>query len=477
MKNRIIALVVGIVLLLFSSLLSQITFERWYGGPAFDAGYDGAQSSTGSYALVGASESFGAIMMDVCLIKTDSMGNIVWARTYGGADWDGGNSICPTIDQGYILTGFTQSYGAGATDVYIIRVDSLGDTLWTKVYGGTDMDYPMSVSTCSNGGYIVAGWTHSFGSGFSDAYLIRTDSLGDTLWTEAYGGADFEFAYSVSQTADKDYIIVGSTDTYGSGGWDVYLIKADSLGDTLWTKTYGGSYSEEGWSIALTSDGGFMIVGWTDSLIAGADDVLAIKVDSLGNIQWTKTYGGSDNERAWCVSQTTDDGYIIAGYTDSFGAGGNDLYLIKTDSLGDTIFTQTYGGGEEECGYHISQTADLGYIAVGFTRSFGAGSHDFYFIKTDSAGSVGIVESDQRLETRRGKLRCYPNPFTTVTTIDLLGVRGNTKRNLTIYDSAGRLVKSVQLTTSTNQLGADLPPGIYFLKLNGKPVGKVVKVR
>jgi len=318
----------------------------------------------------------------------------------------------------------------------------------------------------------------SYGTGYSDVYLIKTDSFGDTRWTRTYGGPSWDGGYSVVLTSDGGYIIAGETWSFGAGVIDIYLIKTDSLGDTIWTKTYGGTGWDCGRSVTQTSDGGYIIAGYTESYGVGGDFYL-IKTDENGDTIWTRTYGGTGWDCGRSVAQTSDGGYIIAGYTRSYGAGADDVYLIKTDSLGDTLWTRTYGGTDYEYGYLLAQTSDGGYIVVGNTYSYGAGMTDVYLIKTDSLGNVAGIEEKPHPspETANTRLTCQPNPFTTVTSIKLLGQRKNSKTILDIYDASGRLVKSVKLTTNTHQFGADLVPGIYFIKADGRYVGKVVKLR
>jgi hypothetical protein len=352
-----------------------------------------------------------------------------WTRTFGGSGYEEGRSVQQTTDRGYIIVGYTESYGAGGRDVYLIKTDSLGDTLWTKTFGGSSNDEGYSVWQTDDGGYIVAGCTHSYGAGNADVYLIKTDSLGDTLWMKTYGGARWENGRSVQQTIDGGYIVAGETDSYGAGAYDVYLIKTDSLGDTLWTKTFGGSNFDWGNSVRQTNDGGYIvavtswdrpypnnvyliktdILGkmlWTrasrrDSghgsvqqttdggyIVAGGissrfRDVYLIKTNPSGDTLWTKTFGGINYDCGYSVQQTDDEGYIVAGVTNSYGAGYDDVYLIKTDSLGNSLWTKTFGGSHDDYGYSVQQTNDGGYIVTGYTKSFGAGEADVYLIKVE----------------------------------------------------------------------------------------------
>jgi hypothetical protein len=259
-----------------------------------------------------------------------------WEQTFGGGDDDVGYSVQQTTDGGYIITGGTSSFGNGSSDVYLIKTDGSGTEQWTKTFGGTDHDYGFSVQQTTDGGYIITGRTGSFGN--ADVYLIKTDGSGTEQWTKTFGGTDYEEGWSVQQTTDGGYIITGQTESFGNGYYAVYLIKTDGSGTEQWTKTFGGTDIDRGYSVQQTTDGGYIITGWTSSFGNGSSDVYLIKTDGSGTEQWTKTFGGTDNDNARSVQQTTDGGYIITGWTVSFGNGG-DVYLIKTDGNGNVTST------------------------------------------------------------------------------------------------------------------------------------------
>jgi hypothetical protein len=191
-----------------------------------------------------------------------------------------------------------------------------------------------AVQQTTDGGYIVAGGTSSIGAGNSDVYLIKTDANGNTLWTKTFGGTGDEYAYAVQQTTDGGYIVAGDTNSFGAGNRDWYLIKTDANGNTLWTKTFGGTAVDYATAVQQTMDGGYIVAGITNSFGAGNADAYLIKADTNGNTLWTKTFGGTDYDTAYAVRQTADGGYIVAGGTVSFGAGTGDMYLIKTDASG-----------------------------------------------------------------------------------------------------------------------------------------------
>jgi len=207
-------------------------------------------------------------------------------------------------------------------------------------------------------------------------------------FARTYGGTSYEHAYSVQQTSDGGYIVAGFTNSFGAGGWDAFLIKTDAYGNVQWTKTYGGWNQDEARSVQQTSDGGYIVAGYTHSFGAGANDFFLIKTDAFGNVQWAKTYWGTSNDYAYSVQQTSDGGYIVAGITYSFGAGGVDVFLIKTYANGNLQWAKTYGGTGYAYAYSFQHTSDGGYILAGYTNSFGAGSWDIFLVKTDANGNI-----------------------------------------------------------------------------------------
>ena len=225
------------------------------------------------------------------MIKTNATGDTIWTKTYGGANSDYGKSVQQTSDGGYIIVGYSNSFGAGSNDVYLIKTNATGDTLWTKTYGGASSDYGKFVQQTSDGGYIIVGYSNSFGAGYDDVYLLKTNATGDTLWTKTYGGADYDYGKSIQQTSDGGYIITGGTYSFGAGSNDVYLLKTNATGDTLWTKTYGSISDDEGNSVQQTSDGGYIITGvnFIDDG-TGDVDVLLIKTDVDGNVNGCSFY-------------------------------------------------------------------------------------------------------------------------------------------------------------------------------------------
>jgi len=356
----------------------DILWTKTFGGSSREEGRSVQQTLDGGYIVAGFTRSYGAGNYDVWLIKTDSLGDTLWTRTFGGSQWDWANSVQQTYDGGYIITGFTNSYGTWLRDLWLIKTDESGDTLWTKTFGrGTGFNSPMDEGMCaqqtSDGGYIVTGYTESFGAGGYDVWLIKTDESGDSAWTQTFGGRSREEGRSVQQTFDGGYIVTGSTHSFGAGNSDVWLIKTDEMGDSAWTQTFGGIDQDEGYFVQQTSDGGYIIAGETCSYgtgFRGLSDLWLIKTDELGDPLWTRTLGAYYRDVGSSLQQTSDGGYIITGWSESYVGGSSDVWLIKIDESGNELWTRTFWTPDPDIGYFVQQTSDGGYIITGQTSPF-----------------------------------------------------------------------------------------------------------
>jgi ABC-type transport system substrate-binding protein len=366
----------------------NMQWNKTYGGTNWDAATSLVQTSDGGYAMAGETQSYGAGGYDSWLVKTDSAGNMQWNNTYGGTDIDYASDLVQTGDQGYAMVGSTQSYGAGSVDLWLVKTDSAGDMQWNETYGGVDEDRAFSVILTVDGGYAIAGSTNSSGAGGKDFWLVRTDLAGNMEWNKTYGGINDDGPLSLFQTSDGGYAVAGNTRSYGAGNKDFWLIKTESDTDLQWIKTYGGAGGDSGSSVVQTIDGGYALAGTIDSGGAGGWDMWLVKTDSAGNMQVNKTYGGAEDEVCFDVIQTSDEGYALTGWTHSYGAGSSDSWLVKTDSAGNMEWNKTYGGTSGEVCFSMVQTSDGGYILAGYTCSFGAGGLDLWLVKTDANGNM-----------------------------------------------------------------------------------------
>lgn len=477
------------------------------GGKGNDYGNSVIQTKNGNYVIGGTYNYFGDTSNNgMYIVNLDISGNVKWAKAIGGTLANWGIDLIEANDGGYVMTGWVIGYGAGNEDVYIVKVDSIGNLLWTRTVGLFGGDFGESIVQTSDNGYLIAGLCDTMGGG-GKVYLIKLDSLGTMLWTKYIGGYFTDAANSIIQTKDKGFIMAGYSYSFGAGNGDVYIIKLDSGYNISWTETIGGPKIDEGETIIQTKDDGYALAGFTASF--GTDtDVYVIKLDSTGKIQWTKTIGGTsgDNEGE-SIIQDNDGGYVIAGYTTSYGVGGADVYAIKLDSIGNLKWTKTIGGSGNDYGGSVIKTKDGGYAIVGYTDSYGAGGYDVYFIKLDSTGgfcsttgNAGIVGSggsitsidSGRVSTagRSSKggsihnddtitdiclvtsvqeisavpfINMYPNPFTTETTIDF-GADG--RYYMEVDDIMGRKIEWLESDQRQYVLMRNnLTAGIYLLKI------------
>jgi len=309
--------------------------------------------------------------------KDDEKSFTVYTNLFGGGGDDGGCSVEQTTDGGYIITGYTWSYGNGEEDIWLIKTDGQGNEEWNQTFGGSDGDFGWSVKQTSDGGYVVIGHTDSFGNGDKDIWLIKTDGQGNEEWNQTFGGSEDDEGLYVEQTMDGGYIITGYLSN-NENNYNVRLIKTDGQGNEEWNRTFGGGI---GYSVKQTTDGGYVVIGDSQSFGSSESDVWLIKTDGQGNEEWNQTFGGSEDDRGRSVEETTDGGYIITGRTKSFGSGDSDsdVWLIKTDSQGNEEWNQTFGGGG---GRSVKQTNDGGYVVIGGTDS----EENVWLIKTDSQG-------------------------------------------------------------------------------------------
>jgi predicted secreted protein len=255
----------------------------------------------------------------------------LWNMTYGGTGNEYAYHVLQTVDGGYVLLGQTTSFGAGSTDFWLVKTDGSGNMQWNMTYGGTGSDIGIHVLQTGDGGYALLGYTNSFGAGSNDAWLIKTDVAGNMQWNMKYGGSGAEYGQCLEPTIDGGYAIACMTTSFGAGGLDFWFVKTDLSGTVEWNMTYGGTGSDGPTHFIQTMDEGYAIVGFTTG---SSQDAILIKTDEFGNMEWNQTYGGTGTEISYALLVTSDGGYLLTINTNSYGAGGNDIWLVKTDELG-----------------------------------------------------------------------------------------------------------------------------------------------
>ncbi|MGQ0828764.1 MAG: T9SS type A sorting domain-containing protein [Bacteroidota bacterium] len=433
------------IVLLWQNCLSlkgqPVTFQK---NIANAASSDIQQTNDKGYIIVGTTSNFGSGGKDILLVKTDSTGAVLWAKSFGGADDEFGKSVKQISDKGYIIAGYTSAgiYGTDNNDILLIKTDSTGNQIWVKKIGGTKVDYAYSLELDTDGGYIIAGETYSFGNfggtaNIQDVFLIKINNNGNLLWTKVIGSQSGERCNSVKKTNDGGFILAGQMFDFSEGNWDVYLVKTDGLGNILWSNTYGGTELEYAVSCQQTGDGDYIITGHTRSF--GDLDVYLLKTDGMGNLLWSKSLNvvgnssgglaiaGSDSWPS-AVQQSKDKGYIITGHRDTLGGGGQDIFLIKTDSMGNLQYSKIYNEGQTTSGKRSTSgvlTKDDGFIITGTIGT----SSSIIFIKTDSTGSSGCLEYDV--------LTNVSAPPTVKTAVTSLSISGGTVNDTILTTTSG----------------------------------------
>jgi hypothetical protein len=307
-----------------------------------------------------------------------------FCKAIGGKYDDGGKSLIQTSDGGYAIAGATNSFGAGYADVYVIKLDANGNLQWTRTIGGPESEEGNSLIQTSDGGYAIAGLTQSFGAGDWDVYVVKLDTHGNLQWTKTIGGKKEDVGLSLIQTSDDGYAIAGFTTSFGAGETDVYVVKLDTNGNLQWTKTIGGKKEDVGLSLIQTSDGGYAIAGLTQSFGAGDWDVYVVKLDAHGNLQWTKTIGAkNENFIKSSIIQISDGSYVITATTTSFGAGERDVYVVKLDKDGDACCA-------------VSQTSQVGSGGTLGSPTPSIGSGGTLTSPTPTTSSGGTLSSQCR---------------------------------------------------------------------------------
>ncbi len=402
-------------------------WSKTYGSNGSETAMAVVQANDGGYIVAGSAPRIGAGDTDVWLVKTDSEGNMLWNKTYGGSKAENTQGLTKTSDGGYAIVAVTQSFGAGGRDFWLLKVDSGGVLQWNKTFGGLLDEQPLSVAQTADGGYVLAGGVSEkyFSSGIApvNTWLVKTDSVGNMVWNRTYGeetygkytsGGAGVLSFSVVQTSEGGYAFgsAGTFDVGGYGSHDYVLTKLDAQGNVQWYKTYGGSANDIERSLIVTKDNGFAMAGITSSFGEGGVDIWLVKTNSTGYMQWNKTYGGTLGEMCGqnFLIQSSDGGYAFACYTLSYGSGGQsstssapatgyDMWLIKTDAIGNMQWTKTFGGSGNDVASGVVQSKDGSYTIAGYTNSFGAGGNDVNLIKVSIEGEAGLAWTDSTINS------------------------------------------------------------------------------
>jgi hypothetical protein len=438
---------------------------------------------------------------DFWIVKIDSAGILQWERSLGGSDGDVARNIKQTPD-GYIIIGSSYSshgdvtgqHGTGFTDDYwIVKLDLDGKTKWEKSLGGTNRDLGFSIDLTPDGGYIAAGVSQSVNGNVtghhsdtttSDYWIVKLDSLGNILWEKSFGGMKDDYCYNIHQTSDHGFIVAGSTSSddgdvsTNKGNEDIWIIKLDSLGNLLWQKSYGGSNVDVCHSISPVKDNGYIAAGYTasnDRDVTGHQNGMAdywiIRIDSVGKLLWQRTFGGSSNDVAYSVRQTFDDGFIIAGEAESDNGdvsgihGESDYWIVKLDSTGKLQWQKTLGGSSVDFAFSIVQTSDSGFVVAGSSDSDDGDVTDHHFHEDYWVVKLGYGAPSSVISHSNAKqVHCFPNPFSQQTEIEF-GEILHTASELIIYNVLGVEMERLHLGEAASNIiihRGNLTSGAYI---------------
>lgn len=465
MKRKITSVGALTALLLMLSplvFIAQNTFMKIYPTTYDKSAREVLPMSDGGYIMAGYTNDSDINDCNVYVLKTNSNGDTLWTHTYGGAKPDYAYSMLLASDGNYFILGYTQSYGPGDHDIYLLKINPTGGEIWHKTYGTSSNEEGREIIPTSDGNYMIVGSTEvntNVASG--DICLIKIDVNGAVLWTKYYGGSNKENGNSVKQMPDGGYIVTGQTFTWGSNG-DAYVVRTNSSGDTLWTKYYGGPNVDEGISIVQNGDGSSTFIVRDSSYGAGDIDTRITKIDQNGGITWSKIYGGTQKDTPKRIRSTSDGGYIVGSISRSFGWINPDMWLLKLTATGDTSWTRHYGGSDHEHCYDVKQASDGGYLACGHSKSYSPGQK-IMFLKLNSAGLLNAVGVPNLVMNNFFSI--YPNPVEN--RLNLKFENQPDAASVRINDALGREVYSRVFETGGIEPieMQDQKPGVYFISV------------
>ena len=364
-----------------------LTWDKTFGGIEADMANSIIQTEDGGYAMAGYTWSKGAGRQDFWVVKLYEDGSIEWDRTFGGSEADVIYSIIQTKDRGYAVAGKTRSIASGEK-AWVIKLNTRGNKVWDNTFAKRTDDEIFSIIQTNDGGYAVCGYTGAKDWGEVDSWVIKLDENVNIAWDKIFGGIGWDETNTILQTEDGGYVVFGFVQSKNEGREDAWIAKLDENGEIIWDKVFGGSQNEEVFSGIKTTDGGYAVCGYTESKGAGGYDAWIAKLDENGEIVWDKAFGGIEAEVANSIIQTGDGGYVLAGYTWSEGAGREDAWVIKLDENGEIVWDKTFGGSDEDVARCIIQAEDGGYVLAGYTESKGAGRYDAWVMKLDEEGNL-----------------------------------------------------------------------------------------
>ncbi len=369
------------------------------------------QDQSNNYYLVGYSKS-DADNEDGLIVKTNQNGDTLWSKIFGSNGNDRVYSVCQTFDNQFVAVGRTGSEVKNTSDFWAVKFTNSGEIIWNKHYGGPYIEWALSVVNLSDTGFVLAGF-EQFNT--TDALLIKINQNGDSLWSKSYGGSENDWIGNVITTFDNNLFLTGFTCSFNeTHSEDVWLLKTNLNGDTIWTKTYGGNQNDWGRAAVQCADSGFCIAANTETFGNGGTDAWLIRTDENGDSIWTKTFGGAEDDWLYAAIDETNSKKIVAGGgTHSFGNGDADGWLIETSASGDSLFMRTYGGESFDLINNIKADTDNSFILAGHSSSYNPVTTDAWLLKTDSLGCIeGMnIQNTEKNSNSERVISVSPNPF------------------------------------------------------------------
>lgn len=388
-----------------------VQWERHFGGAGYDEARSLCRTNDGGYVVVGGTLSFGAGGYDVYVVKTDAQGHELWSKTYGLDSFDEAWTVRQRPDGRLVLTGRMYDTLRAEYDFFLLRTDSDGLNATWQYIDEDDWDEARAMILLDNGDALIAGVTGLNGPGERDGYFACVADDRTVRWHHRFGGAMRDRLDAVRAVPTGGFAVAGYTSSFGPGGESYYLVRTDDAGNEVWSKTYGGTDSEHVFAMDLTNDGGFVLTGRTVSFGLAAFDVYVVRTDADGVEVWSRTFGGSSADWAAAVCPTTDGGFILAGNTESFGAGGRDVYALKVSATGDLVWSRPIGGPKDDWAYDAVIAPDGGIVITGVSRSYdaGTGDGDYYLVKLAPPGDAD-GDGDVDLADFGHFLACFNGP-------------------------------------------------------------------
>ncbi|MGZ4098541.1 MAG: T9SS type A sorting domain-containing protein [Bacteroidia bacterium] len=442
-------------------------FYGKFGGSGIDIGYGVKQTLDRNYIVVGSTSSYGAGNTDVYLVKVDSMGWTTWQKTFGGFGNDVGRSVIQLPDSSYVIAGFTNSYGAGGYDALIIKTDKNGNFLWQKTFGGTDWDFAYDLVYTSDAHIVICGSTTSFGHGNKDGFMAKYDPSGILVWQKFFGGVQDDELKSLISTNDGKLAAVGNNMSLNDINGDGYFLKTDLNGDTLFTRNVGGPYKDLGNDLVQKSNGDYVIAGAKTYSQGVNPEAYMYGMDVNGTFLWDNHY----------TSSVLNDGFVsvansyqlptFTGYLRDMSFPGNKVQgeSFITYPGGWSYKVNAFGGTQDEHCYSMEGTLDGGFVTVGTTESFGSINSDVFFIKQDSTiinySSIVLVKENENKELK-------PMVFLWDNVVNVIFDK-ETEGEILILDVTGKLIQIANVTSDKVKLNiSSLPPSVYFVSVKIK---------